>query len=98
MAPERAQISAQFWAFGALTLLGLGLLALFSWGFAGHVLRPIQESQKKQAAFIAAASHELRSPLAVIHSGLTALQEAPPDRAEHFLSLIHILPPAPARP
>lgn len=84
MAPERAQISAQFWAFGALTLLGLGLLALFSWGFAGHVLRPIQESQKKQAAFIAAASHELRSPLAVIHSGLTALQEAPPDRAEHF--------------
>ena len=78
MAPERAQISAQFWAFGALTLLGLGLLALFSWGFAGHVLRPIQESQKKQAASIAAASHELRSPLAVKVGGQAVLGRQSP--------------------
>lgn len=65
----------------------------------GRALRPAREAAVRQAEFIAAASHELRSPLAVIRSGcFTALQAASqahkgnPDAAgESGLSLPRIL-------
>lgn len=41
-----------------------------------RALNPARESAKKQVEFIAAASHELRSPLAVIRSGVSALQKS----------------------
>lgn len=60
-----------------LTLLGIGCLWLISWKFVGWSLKPVKESQKKQAQFIASASHELRSPLAVLRSGISALDSMP---------------------
>lgn len=51
----------------------LCLLFFISWRFVGRSLRPVQESHQKQSQFIAAASHELRSPLAVIRSSAEAL-------------------------
>ncbi len=60
----------------ALELLGVAGLSAISWYFVGWSLRPVAESQRKQAEFIAAASHELRSPLAVLRSGIAALQSA----------------------
>lgn len=69
-----------------------GLLCIFavSWFFTGWSLKPAREGAKKQADFIAAASHELRSPLAVIRSGTAALEDTAkgnPD-AEKTLSAI----------
>ncbi len=87
MAPENAQMVRQLVFFGGLTLAALGLLALFAWHFTRRSLRPIEESQRRQAEFVAAASHELRSPLAVIHASLTALKTAPPEQASHFADL-----------
>lgn len=53
----------------------LGILALFfvSWNFVKKSLQPIQENKKKQDAFFAAASHELRSPIAVIQASANAI-------------------------
>lgn len=75
--------------FFLLFLEAAGLAALFtvSWFFVGRSLKPIEESRKKQNEFIAAASHELRSPLSVIRSSLSAIPAAP-DRQEQFLKNI----------
>lgn len=64
---------------GAVCLLALsGLLGLWliSWNFVGWSLKPVEESRQRQARFIAAASHELRSPLAVLRSAAARLNEA----------------------
>ena len=41
----------------------------------GKMLRPLEENRKKQTQFIASASHELRSPLAVILSCVQAMEK-----------------------
>lgn len=56
-----------------LILVGLAALAGLCWLFSGYAIRPIWEDQRRQAEFIAAASHELRSPLSVIQASLSAL-------------------------
>ncbi|MCI8517189.1 MAG: HAMP domain-containing histidine kinase [Hungatella sp.] len=59
-----------------LALSGLSGLWFISWNFVGWSLKPVEESRQKQARFIAAASHELRSPLAVLRSAAARLSEA----------------------
>ncbi len=87
MAEEERELAVQRTAFGAFTLAALVLLALFAWYFTGRAVRPLAESRRRQNEFIAAASHELRSPLAVIHASLSALKDAAPEKAEHFTQL-----------
>ncbi len=73
----------------AADLIALALLGLFAWFFTGHLLRPIAISREKQAHFIASASHELRSPLNVMLSGLESMEKS--DTASdrhHFASII----------
>lgn len=60
-----------------LAAAGIGYLWLFSWKFVGWSLKPVEESQNRQARFIAAASHELRSPLAVLRSAVAAISVSP---------------------
>lgn len=64
------------------SLLGLGgVLSLFlvSLAFVSKMLKPIEESNRRQTAFIAAASHELRSPLSVIMANNAAIITTTPD-------------------
>ncbi len=86
-AAESVQLTGQLFLLGGLTLAGLCLLALFAWAFTRRTLRPIEENQRKQLEFVHAASHELRSPLAVIHASLSTLKTASPEEREHFIGL-----------
>lgn len=72
------QLMLRYAALGAAGLAALGLIA---WALAGRAVRPVEESLARQTSFVAAASHELRSPLAVISANaqqLPALAENAP--------------------
>lgn len=70
----RAQIMHQRLLFLAGTAISLLILTLLAWIFIGRMLNPLEENRRKQVQFVAAASHELRSPLTVILSSLSALR------------------------
>lgn len=64
------------------SLLGLaGIFALFlvSLRFVSKMLKPIEENNRRQTTFIAAASHELRSPLSVIMANNAAITTSTPE-------------------
>lgn len=70
---------------GLYLLLSLGVfaaLALLSWWFTGRVLRPTFEGMERQREFVAAASHELRSPLTVIEATASAIRLVTPKADE----------------
>lgn len=85
--PPSAVIKKQGPLFLIFDLTGIAALLLVSWYFVGKSLRPVEESHRRQSEFIAAASHELRSPLAVIQSSTSAL-EAEPDKQAQYLKNI----------
>lgn len=82
------QLTNQRLAFAAAVLLAILALGIFSCFFTRKMILPLEENHRRQTEFIAAASHELRSPLAVILSGITALSKASPDDRTRFLSVI----------
>lgn len=64
----------------------IGILALYAvnWFIAGLAIRPTAEAIRQQSDFVAAASHELRNPLAVINASVFAAQQRPKE-APQFL-------------
>lgn len=87
---DRAEqsISQQRSFFILLDGIGILILGVFAWFFTGHLMGPIEKSRRRQTEFVAAASHELRSPLTVILSGLSALKDAPQDKTLEFIDTI----------
>ena len=71
-----------------LNLLGILALFVFSYYYTGRLLRPVREAHEKQAAFIAGASHELRTPVSVILSSISALKCADPSEQPRFFATI----------
>ena len=75
-----------------LGLGGLGLAALGGLYMSGRAVRPVQESFERQRAFVANASHELKTPLTLIRADAEVVLDRgfvdPEDRKliEHALS------------
>jgi len=61
-----------------LYILNLFLSFGVSWAFALWSLKPVQEAFIKQKQFIADASHELKTPIAVIGANIDVLQQEIP--------------------
>ena len=68
LAGVRQQIWHQRLLFLGIILAALAALWIFAWIFTGKLLQPIEENRLRQNQFVAAAAHELRTPLAVILS------------------------------
>lgn len=68
-------------------ILGIAALFIVSWFFVGRSLKPVETSRKRQNEFIAAASHELRSPLAVIESSISAIDAEPGKQAQYLKNI-----------
>ena len=74
----------------SIFFLSLGISATISilvgYFLSGHSLKPIQESMDQQQQFLADASHELRTPIAVIQTDLEILKKTPdPDEQQRWL-------------
>lgn len=78
------QFAAQRLLFAGIDLAGVAILLVFAWFFVKKMLYPVKETREKQVQFVAAASHELRSPLAVMLSNLSALEKAGPQDRPQF--------------
>lgn len=87
-AGEMSSILRQRLLFVLLDLAALLVLGVFCWFFTRRIIRPVEDSRRKQVQFIASASHELRAPLTVVLSGCSALKKADPENAPRFLSAI----------
>ncbi len=88
MKNEDTQIVSLRLLFLTLVVIGITLLALFSFWFTKRTIAPIKESNRKQTEFIAAASHELRSPLAVLQTSVATLHYQDLLSQEHFIKII----------
>lgn len=70
-----------------LDLSGIAAFYFVSRRMVGQSLKPVEENRRRQTEFIASASHELKSPLAVIRANASALM-LDPERAGHFTNVI----------
>lgn len=69
--------------FGLITLIAIALV--LSAYLAAKVIKPVREAYDKQVYFVQDASHEMRTPLAVIKGKLELLANASGDRIyDHF--------------
>lgn len=74
---ERFRILIMGLLFLSADCFGIFMLYLTGRRFVRRAAEPLEESYKKQQEFVAAASHELRSPLAVIQASAAAIADAP---------------------
>jgi OmpR-family two-component system manganese-sensing sensor histidine kinase len=70
---EYAHIRKQICLYTGADILGIAALFLVGCFFVRKALKPVEENQTRQNEFIAAVSHDLRTPLAVIQTNASAL-------------------------
>ena len=84
----KKQLTNQRIRFFLIDFAGILLLFLFSYFYTKKLLSPIVESKQKQNAFLAAASHELRTPIAVILSCISAAKLSNSEKQKEFFFLM----------
>ncbi|MDO5601722.1 MAG: HAMP domain-containing sensor histidine kinase, partial [Oscillospiraceae bacterium] len=90
-AAEKKQIE---FFYLVLSVSGIGLLFVLSYLLMGVVLLPVKRNMRRQKEFVAAASHELKSPLSVMKAVMpllpqneyTPILQQETDRMSHLVS------------
>ena len=71
------QLQLLVWVLASAGVAGVVMAGLGGYVFAGRALRPLSLAYERQRAFVGDASHELRSPLAVIRASSDLLLREP---------------------
>lgn len=77
MTEQKAEIKQLGYTYALIFAVGLLVLLVISWLLARLAVKPVEKAHKEQIDFIAAASHELKSPLAVIMASADYAKHAP---------------------
>ena len=85
--PERDYFLMIGLVFGLIAVASLGVVTWLCYLVAGKAIEPVQEAMERQERFVAAASHELRSPLTVLRTGFGVIKKSP-DQSQRYLSLM----------
>lgn len=82
IAGETNRIRRQRALYAGLSAAVFAALCVLSWWFTGKAIRPTAQGMERQREFVAAASHELKSPLAVIGATASAIRMMPEKAGE----------------
>jgi signal transduction histidine kinase len=85
LAPEEATLHRVRVLLGLAGAVAVVLGMLAGWFLAGRAIKPVRQAYEAQAAFAADASHEFRTPLAFIRSGVEVLSDADPELGAEVL-------------
>jgi signal transduction histidine kinase len=80
-----AQLIMALVLVGIGTLFGISAVSLY---FANRAIRPIRHAWEKQKQFVADASHELKTPISVIHANCDALAASRQDTVQNQMKWI----------
>ncbi len=76
------------WLFAGCVGGGLFLIVLAGLFLSSRSIRPIEQSLRQQRAFVAAASHELRTPVAALRANAEVLRDAPLGEYQPYLDSV----------
>lgn len=86
--PEKLQLARLRSIYICCVGVALIFIIMFAVIFCNWTIKPVKDGYVRQVEFISAASHEIRSPLAVMLACAGAIKDAPQDKATHFAGKI----------
>ena len=88
---DTASINQLLLILGSIGAVAIILLLCLSYYLSGRAIKPLENSWKQQQQFVHDASHELKTPLAVITTNIEAIRGCPDDtiaKQDKWLSYI----------
>jgi signal transduction histidine kinase len=86
ISPETSLINNFIKTMALALVMGAALSVVMGYILSGRSLIPIRESMAQQEAFLADASHELRTPISVIQTNLEVVRTSPEESVAEQLS------------
>ena len=71
-----------------LFLLAIGIVTALGWLLAGKITRPVEQAWIRERQFLSDAGHELKTPLTVILSSASLLEETADADQQHYVDNI----------